>query len=109
MGYLVGNRCFGSIGEASDSYYSTTRPALTPGSVTYESYYSVVSGGWKQCRSQISSTGVRSGNACVATASLQFQECSPASYFADGVVLGWAVAGVLIAAWGFVKIREVLR
>jgi len=109
VGYLVGNRCYGSAGEATDAYYSTTRPALTPGTTTYESYYSVVSGSWQQCRSQITALGVRSGNVCVPTASLAFKECAPEGYFADGLILGWAVAGVLVVAWGFVKVREALR
>ena len=109
MGYLVGGRCLDSVAAASDVYYSTTRPALTPGTTTYESYYSYVSGSWQQCRSQISSVGVRSGNVCVAVGPLSFQSCEPQSYFTDGVVLGWAVGGALIVAWGFVKVRESLR
>lgn len=109
MGYLVGNRCVGTVADAADLYYSTTRPALTPGTTTYESYYSFVGSSWQQCRSQISSTGVRSSSVCVAVGPIEFRSCAPEAFFADGVLLGWSVAGALVAAWGVVKVRELLR
>lgn len=113
MGYQVGSRCHDTLQHATDDYFSSTRPALTPGSITYEGYYSYYNGAsglaWYQCRSQVSATGVRSAGYCFGVSPVSFQTCTETSYLADGATLGWGVGLALIAAWGFARLARFLR
>lgn len=104
-GALLGGRCFASQGEALDAFYSGSNPAFTSGATSYLSEYVKVSGVWKIQRYSISSTGtvttLTASNAPVIT----FPACDTATYFLDGMTIGWGIATamILVAAVKFLE------
>lgn len=111
MGYLAGNRCYETFAAWQDAVYSQIPPVHTPGATSYEINWQYQAGvGWASCRSQISSTGVRSANACtsVAVGVPAVQTCSVATYFLDGASIGFGVAAVLVSVWAWVRLRREL-
>lgn len=111
MGYQHGRLCLGSYAEWEDSVYSGMPLHYQAASSATELYFSKSTGVWRMCRNTISSTGARSGNVCVAPvhAKPDVKVCSEAAAVGDGAAVGFLLLGVLVLAWGYVKLRGQLR
>lgn len=90
MGVQVGNQCFSSRESAENYLYSQATPLLTEAGVISPVFEN---GQWK-FKGQI--------------IHLSLPECSQPQNFADGQIIGWALALVIIAAWKFKVIQRLL-
>lgn len=112
MGYLRGTMCYETYSDWQDATLGAIPPIYTPGSTSYEVFYKKdPSLGWQVCRSQLSSTAVRSGLSCgaVPMSSTGIAQCSPELAVVDGAVLGFAVSLSVIIAWGALLMARWLR
>jgi len=112
MGYLQGTVCYDTWAEWQDATYTAVPPSYTPGSTTYETWLAKSSGVWNVCRAELSSTGVRSGQYCVAAppfTSATVPTCDVSTPLVDGGAMGFLVLLVLLAGWGAIKAKEQIR
>lgn len=108
-GYLRGSVCYSTNAEAADAHFLGSGPFYTSGSTSYLSWFEKVSGVWQIKRQSISSTGVVN-NLTASTATVPtFPTCDTTAEFTDGLAVGWGIAGLMIAAWGYSKVRQAAR
>jgi len=109
IGYLTLGKCFPSINEAVDNYYSSINPSSAQASNGYTmiTRYQKESGVWKFNTYQISNN-VLSGTWSAPTNI--YGSCTlendPTTNFTDGMSLGWGVAGAMILAFA---VRRIYR
>lgn len=99
-GSLAAGVCFENVSLATDAYFSGLPPisSYVVGSVLYSPKYEKITGVWK---TQFYASPVAGGSSWLNFSAVApvppFPLCySPLESFADGVNIGWAVAGVLI-------------
>lgn len=106
VGFEYQGRCYGSVADAADSYFSSYGPVITSGTTSYVTVFSKDLGVWKSKGFSISSTGVWTQrfntNAIIPT----FPACDTAEQFNDGLIIGWGIAAAMIAAWAFNFMRQ---
>lgn len=108
MGALLGEKCFINQSDALDAYYSAQLPSVTAGTTTYVSEFVKVSGVWKVQRKSISSTGTVTAQTDANAPVISFPTCVEGQNFADGLTVGWGIAGAMIAAWAIAILRRSL-
>ncbi|GAB1393796.1 hypothetical protein MASR1M60_19600 [Rhodocyclaceae bacterium] len=103
MGYLYNGTCFTSIPEVSHAYYKQQGIQVTPGSVTYYTYYDLVGGTWKLKRYLINPAGTITEQTAVnAPVMTSWPYCDEAAdKFIDGVTVGWGIVTAMAAAYAF--------
>ena len=98
-GFLVGGVCYETASVANDAYFSS-QPVLSRFDAALNYYisteYKFVSGVWNRVSTAYGTGWSIPYGALVAVPPV-FPPCyAPSESFADGVNIGWAVAGVLI-------------
>lgn len=100
MGSRVGDRCFDTVSEASDQFFSSQAVGHSAGVTSYLSWFEKVGGVWYLKRESVASNGaVTSLGSSGATVPV-FPACSVTDQFFDGMTIGWAVAGAMLLAYG---------
>jgi hypothetical protein len=106
MGSLVFDKCYPSTGAAADAFFLSKGPVLSSGSVAW---FEKVGGVWLIKRQLISDdTGVTNLPSSLASIP-SFPECVVMQSFTDGVQVGWAIAIVMLAAYGMVMVRRLIK
>lgn len=103
MGALLSGVCYGSATEAARVVFSAVGPVAHSGGS-----FSAVEETSPDAFSMVTrdSSGVLSS---VLLPTPAFPTCDPAESVADGLALGWLVAGVWALAWGVVVLRRGLQ
>lgn len=109
MGYLARGQCFSTASDAADAHFSGQGPSYTAGDTSYQSWFEKVSGVWMIKRQSISSAGAVTNLTSSAVTVPSFPMCDELMQFNDGILVGWGIATVMVAAWGFSKIRQQAR
>lgn len=95
MGALHAGRCFDTATDAATAYWSGAGPVLSTGSPLAVSTVEFDGAAWQVVTREEGVT-VAVWPAPVP----MFAQCDVVESVADGMALGWAVAAVLLAAWG---------
>lgn len=99
MGVYSRGRCYSEESEAVDALFSNSTPSLSGDCLmTLNRQES----GWvvnKQCLTETTS---------YSAAAPTFPICNPADSLYDGLILGWGVVTVWIAAWSIKVLRRAL-
>ena len=109
MGALVGSNCYATNENAVDAVLTGKDPALTSGTTSYLSWFEKVSGVWQLKRQAIDSTGVAVNLPSVAVTVPTFPTCDETAPLSDGLQVGWALTAVILAAWGMLQIKRLIR
>lgn len=99
MGVYALGRCYGSQTEAYDALFSSTVPTISQGCLHT---LAKDNGQWSvmvQCEGSTSS---------YAVTDYSLVECNPADSVSDGLVLGFAIAAVWIAAYAIKVLSRAL-
>lgn len=99
-GFLVAGVCYETASAAADSYFSS-KPVLSRFDAVAGYYislsYEKINGVWNQVSTASGAGWSNPYTAPVVVVPPVFPACyAPSESFADGVNIGWAVAGVLI-------------
>jgi len=108
-GYLVNGSCYSSLSDATDIYFSAIPATVafnaTAGTTLVD--YFVYNSGWKIRSYSISAAGVWSSRSADTSVGMpSFASCVVEQDFLDGMTVGWAVALVLVIAWGARLVRR---
>lgn len=106
MGALFNAHCYATVADASSAYYGWQPMQQTAGTTSYRNYYKWSGTVWQHIGESISSTGVVTQRWAVTAAQVGFPMCNESESFNDGITLGWAVAGVMVVAWGWRIVRR---
>lgn len=109
MGVLVGSNCYATNESAVDAVLTGKDPALTSGSTSYLSWFEKVAGTWQLKRQSIDSTGAVVNLPSVAVTVPTFPTCDETASLNDGLQVGWALTAVILAAWGLLQIKRLIR
>lgn len=109
MGYRVGDRCFGTQSDATDSLYSAVLPSSLAGSVGYVQWLEKVSGVWQVKRLSVAADGTATVQPGAVMASMTFPECSVMDNFNDGMLLGWGIGGAMLLVYAVKFIAKGLQ
>jgi len=109
MGALVGLNCYPSNDLAVDAVLTGKEPALTSGSISYLSWFEKESGVWQLKRQSIDTGGQVVNLPSVAVTLPTFPTCDESQALNDGLQVGWALTAVILAAWGLLQIKRLIR
>lgn len=109
MGALLGTVCHPSQADAVDAYFSEQGPSFTAGATSYQSWFEKVSGTWQLKQQSITGAGVVTNLTSVNATVPTFPDCDELAPFNDGLTVGWLLATLMVAAWGFSMIRRQAR
>lgn len=108
-GSAFNGKCYSTVQDATDAYYSTYTPMLTSGAVSYLTQFQKIDGIWKSVTYEKAASDWVQQSVQVVPA-LTFPACDSAGEnFQDGVTMGWLITLTLIMAWGFNRMREQAR
>lgn len=110
MGARFGDRCFSTNADAADAFFTSQSVGYTAGTTSYLGWFEKTAGGvWQIKRQSIASNGtvtnLTASNATVPT----FPACNVMDNFSDGMLLGWGVAGAMLAAYAIKFIAKGLH
>lgn len=97
-GYIVGGKCYATQAAADAATFSAIGPTYSVGAVTYETKFAwdALASAWKQRATSIDTNGT-STLLWERSASVVTARCDPSADFLDGMALGWAIVGAVIA------------
>lgn len=97
-GYIVGGKCHATQAAADAAMFSSVPPAYTSGGVTYETkhVWDGIAESWKLRSYSIDAAGL-STLQWEKTVAAVVPRCDPTADFLDGMALGWAIVGAVVA------------
>lgn len=99
MGARLGDRCYNSNSDAADAFFTSQGVGYTSGTTSYLGWFEKNGGTWQINRQSIASNGTIT-NLTASTATVPtFPACNVMDNFSDGMLLGWGVAGAMLAAF----------
>lgn len=106
MGYAYSGRCFSTVDDVTDAYFTGRPVEVTSGATSYATEFSKSGGVWESKGYSIDAAGVWTLRYTSAASVPSFPSCDPAESFNDGLILGWGIAFAMVAAWAISHMRR---
>jgi hypothetical protein len=86
-------------------------PAITSGATSYVSWFEKGGnpGVWQIKRQSIASNGAITNLTTSTATQPLFPVCTEAQTFTDGLTIGWGIASLMVAAYGYSMVRKAAR